>query len=84
MSFFNLIIHSLSIIGVFKYQVFLKSFFLIIILEFFKTDFGIVILLLQFLLSIFSMLILLVSFREKKDELFHSQDNLENIEEVTH
>ena len=84
MSFFNLIIHSFSIIAVFKYQVFLKSIFLIIILEFFKIYFGIINLLLQILLLIFSIIILLVSFREKKDELFSSQENLKNIEEVTH
>ena len=63
---------------------FLKSIFLIIILEFFKIYFGIINLLLQILLLIFSIIILLVSFREKKDELFSSQENLKNIEEVTH
>ena len=34
MSFFNLLIHSLSIIAVFKYQVFLRSTFMIIILAY--------------------------------------------------
>ncbi len=84
MSFLNLVIHSFSIIGVFKYHVFFKSLCLIVIFEFLKPYFGISILFLQILLIIFSILILLVSLREKEDELFRSQDNLKNIEDLTH
>ena len=83
MSFLNLIIHSLSIIGVFKYEVFLKSFFLILVLEFLKPYLGLFIILLQIFLLIFSILILIVSLREKEGEL-RSQDNLKNIEEIMH
>ena len=84
MSLFKLIIHSFSIIAVFKFQVLLRVILLIIALFYLKTHLGIISFLLQFLLIIFSIVIFIVSLREKKKELINSQDNLKNIQDVLH
>ncbi len=84
MSLFKLIIHSFSIIAVFKFQVLLRVILLIIALFYLKTYLGIISFLLQILLIIFSIVIFIVSLREKKKELINSQDNLENIQDVLH
>ena len=69
MSLFKLIIHSFSIIAVFKFQVLLRVILLIIALFYLKTHLGIISFLLQFLLIIFSIVIFIVSLREKKSLL---------------
>ena len=79
MSLYKLIIHSLSIIAVFKNHVFLRSIFLILILQLLKSYFGYLSLIFQILIIIFNSLIFLVSSREKHDELINSQENLKNI-----
>lgn len=79
MSLYKLIIHSLSIIAVFKNHVFLRSIFLILILQLLKSYFGYLSLIFQILIIIFNSLIFLVSLREKHDELINSQENLKNI-----
>ncbi len=84
MSLFKLIIHSFSIIAVFKFQVLLRVILLIIALFYLKTYLGIISFFLQFLLIIFSIVIFIVSLREKKKELINSQDNLKNIQDVLH
>ncbi len=84
MSLFKLIIHSFSIIAVFKFQVLLRVILLIIALFYLKTYLGIISFLLQILLIIFSIVIFIVSLREKKKELINSQDNLKNIQDVLH
>ena len=83
MSLFKLLIHSFSIIAVFKYQVFFRSIFLSIILYFLTLSYGLFYGICQTLIIIFNLIILLVSFREKKKELFKSQDNLKNIKIIT-
>ena len=84
MSLFKLIIHSFSIIAVFKYQVFLRSIFVILLLFLLKSYLGIFTLAIITLLSIFNLMILIVSFREQKEDLLNSQENLKNIKNISH
>jgi len=84
MSFLKLLIHSFSIIAVFKFQVFFRSLILILFFSFLDLSFGTNFYLLSVLILIFNIIILIVSFREKQKELFNSQENLEGTEEITH
>ena len=84
MSFIKLLIHSLSIIAVFKYSVILRSILSLIILTFLIPYQAFISICLQILIISFNLIILLVSLREKKDELMKSQENLLNINEITH
>ena len=84
MSLLKLIIHSFSIIAVFKFQVFLRSIFLILLLFLLESYLGIFTIAITILLIIFNLIILIVSFREQKEELLNSQENLENITNITH
>ena len=84
MSLFKLIIHSFSIIAVFKFNVFLRSIFVILLLFLLKSNLGIFALVTISLIAIFNLMILIVSFREQKEDLLSSQENLENITNVTH
>ena len=76
MSLFKLLIHSFSIIAVFKYQVFLRSAFLILILIYTHSYFGNFTILLQLLIVTFSLMIFITSQREKEKELISSHENL--------
>ena len=84
MSLLNLIIHSFSIIAVFKFHVLVRSVFVILLLFLLKNYLGIFTLAITILLVIFNLTILIISFREQKDELINSQENLENITNITH
>ena len=84
MSLFNLIIHSLSIIAVFKYTVFLRSTFMIIALSFLAKILGSITIILQILIVIFNLLIFIVSMRENQKALFKSNENILNEDEVAH
>ena len=84
MSLFNLIIHSFSIIAVFKYQVFLRSILILIILNYFENYLGFMSLSLKIFIFIFCVVIFLISTREKKTELINSQENLGSIKVITH
>ena len=83
MSLFKLLVHSFSIIGVFKYQVFFRSAAIFVILIFFEAQLGNISIFFQILLLIFNLIILIVSFREKKEELDKSHTNLSNITVIT-
>ena len=83
MSLLNLLIHSFSIIAVFKLQVFLRSLFLILILFFFMQLSEKFSIFLQFIIVLFNALIFGVSFRENQNELINSKYNLEKITEIT-
>jgi len=76
MSLFNLAVHSFSIIAVFKYQVFLRSSFAIIILSFLNNLIGEYSILIQILLVAFNLLIFVVSLRESKKALIESHLNV--------
>tara|TARA_X000001036_G_scaffold349697_1_gene330269 strand:- start:769 stop:1641 length:873 start_codon:yes stop_codon:yes gene_type:complete len=84
MSLLKLLIHSFSIIAVFKYQVFLRSTFLIIILAYFNLYLGNISIFFQILIVLFNLLIFIVSLREKENELKSSQNNLSSIKDITH
>ena len=84
MSLFKLLVHSFSIIAVFKYQVFLRSTFAIIILAYLNIYLGNISIFFQILILLFNLLIFIISLREKKDDLINSHNNLDNIKEITH
>ena len=84
MSLFKLIIHSLSVIAVFKYQVFLRSALIIIGLSYLYSYLGKLIIILQILIVIFNIIIFIVSKREQEKELLNSHNNLENIKKISH
>ena len=58
--------------------------FIILVLMFFKTKLGIISIFFQSVVFLFCIMIYLVSLREKKDELISSQENLKNIQNITH
>ncbi len=82
MSILNLILHSLSIIAVFKYNVFIRSFILLLVLWLMNFSIGLVSIIFQILIILFNFLIFLVSLRENNFELINSQENLSSEEEV--
>ena len=82
MSIFNLAIHSFSIIAVFKKTVFLRSFFMIIILSFLSKTIGQIAIFFQVIIVFFNILIFVVSKRESEKELLNSGENMKN--ESTH
>jgi len=84
MSFLKLLIHSFSIISVFKYQVFLRSTFLIIILTYLNLYLGNISIFFQILIVLFNLVIFIVSLREKENELKSSHNNLSSIKDITH
>ena len=84
MSLYNLGIHSLSIIAVFKYQVFLRTSIALIALAFLNNFFGIQFVIFQILLITFNLLIFVVSRREDEKALFASHQNMLNKIEITH
>ncbi len=84
MSLFKLIIHSLSIIAVFKYQVFLRSTLIIISLAFLTSYIGNISIILQIMIVIFNLLIFIVSKRELEIDLINSHNNLDKIKSITH
>ena len=84
MSLFRLIIHSLSIIAVFKYQVFLRSTIMIIALAFLNSYFGNFSIVLQILIVIFNLIIFIISKREVKKDLINSHNNLGEIKNILH
>ena len=84
MSLFNLLIHSFSIISVFKYQVFLRSSFAIIILSFLNNTIGTCSIFLQIMLVVFNLLIFIVSLRENKQSLLKGDQNVLDKNEITH
>ncbi len=84
MSLFNLAIHSFSIIAVFKYNVLLRSLFLILILFFISKNFLFISTIFQIFVIIFNLIIFSVSFRENESALVESDENILNEENITH
>ena len=83
MSLYKLIIHSLSIIAVFKYQVFLRSTLIIIVLAFLNYYLGSFVLFFQILIVIFNIIIFIISKREHEGNLINSHQNLDNVKKIT-
>ncbi len=84
MSLFKLIIHSFSIIAVFKYHVFFRSTLMLIILAYLNTYLGILTIFFQVTIVIFDLIIFIISQREKEKDLLNSHNNLDNIKKITH
>tara|TARA_Y100000996_G_scaffold359250_1_gene301241 strand:- start:69 stop:746 length:678 start_codon:yes stop_codon:yes gene_type:complete len=84
MSILNLVIHSFSIIAVFKYTVFLRSTFIIILLSFLIKTLGSIVIIFQFLIVFFNLLIFTVSMRESQKALIESKNNLLNENKIIH
>ena len=83
MSLFNLILHSFSIIAVFKYHVFFRSLIFLFVLDYLSNTIDVNLILIQILLIIFCIIIFAVSLREKDDELQKSQENLKSVNVIT-
>ena len=84
MSLFKLLIHSFSIIAVFKYHVFLRSTFIIILLAYSSSTLGNFSIFLIILIVIFNLLIFVISQRESEKDLISCHQNLSEVEEITH
>ena len=84
MSLLKLIIHSLSIIAVFKKIVFVRSVIFIIIVSFFTLNANFIVVAIQMMLVTFNLLIYLVSLREKSEEFANSHKNEESVMEYIH
>ena len=78
MSLLKLIIHSFSILGVFKFQVLFRSiFFLIALFLVYPNFYGII---LGALIAIFTICVFIVSTRESINELENSEKNISSIQ----
>ena len=84
MSLFKLLIHSFSIIAVFKYHVFLRSTFIIILLVYSSSTLGNFSIFLIILTVIFNLLIFVISQRESEKDLVNCHQNLSEVKEITH
>jgi len=84
MSIFKLLIHSFSIIAVFKYQVFLRSTFMVIILSYLNIYIGNLSILFQILIILFNLIVFIASLREKEFDLKNSHNNLLTTKNISH
>ena len=84
MSLFGLIIHSFSIIAVFKYNVFLRSTLMIIALAYLNSYLGSLVIFSQILIVIFNLIIFIISLREKEKDLLNSHNNLNSVKKIAH
>ena len=84
MSIFKLLIHSFSIIAVFKYQVFFRSLLVIIFLGYTSDHSPIISHLTQVLICIFNSIIFMISLRENANELLKSCTNLKDRNIIKH
>ena len=84
MSLLNLGIHSFSIIAVFKSQVFLRGFILVIFIFLFENLFGAATFYLILSLIAFMALIYLNSFRENIEDFVKSEENVDNVKTNIH
>ena len=83
MSLFKLIIHSLSIIAVFKYNVFIRSVLMLIVLTYSDSFIGNLAIFFQILIVVFNLLIFIISMREQEKDLLNSHNNLGTIKKIT-
>ena len=84
MTLFNLVIHSFSIISVFKYSVFLRSTFMIIILSFLTKILGSITIIFQIFIVLFNLLIFIVSMRENEKAFLNSDQNVRDEINIAH
>ena len=79
MSIIGLVIHSFSIIAVFKYQVLIRSLAIYFFLLLFLNKAYITVVLLQSMLVIFTILIFITSRRENSEAVSNSTNQIKDI-----
>ncbi len=84
MSLIKLIIHSFSIIAVFKYNVFIRSTLMLILLAYLNSYLGNLTILFQVLILVFNLIIFIISRREQEKDLLNSHNNLDNVKKILH
>ena len=84
MPLFKLIIHSFSIIAVFKMNVFIRSALLIVLLTYLNPYLGSISIILQCLIVIFNILIYVISMRGDENKLQKIDEKLKETEVFTH
>ena len=84
MSLLKLLIHSFSIIAVFKYRVLISSIVFLGAFHYLGFLIKFNFLFFQTLIVLFNIFIFVVSFRESKKDLENSQLDITNIEDLTH
>ena len=84
MSLFKLVIHSFSIIAVFKYRLFFISLALLTSLHYLGIFIKFNLLFLQILIILLNIFVFIVSFRESEKDLENSKLDIANIENLTH
>ena len=84
MSLINLILHSLSIIAVFKYIVLFRSFLATLILTIIFPLKNAIYILFLTIFILFNAIIFLVSTRENEKNLKESNNNLDKISDIIH
>ena len=84
MPLFKLILHSFSIIAVFKMNVFIRSALFLVLLTYLQPYIGLVSPLLQFIIVVFNILIYLVSKKTNDNKLENIDAELEGVEKITH
>ena len=84
MTLFRLVIHSFSIISVFKYSVFLRSSFMLIIFSFLTPLIGVYAIIFQILLVIFNLLIFIVALRGNKKAFTDCFQNMRDETDIAH
>ena len=84
MSLFKLLIHSFSIIAVFKYRVLILSIIYLAVFHILGILIKFNFLFFQILIVLFNIFIFVVSFRESKEDLENSQRDIADTENLTH
>ena len=84
MSLFKLIIHSLSIIAVFKYNVFFRSALMLILISYLNSYLGNLGIFFKILIIFFNIIIFIVFFKKQEKELLNCHKNLASIKKITH
>ena len=84
MSLIQLMLHSFSIIAVFKSTVFTRSAILIFLASFLGSLLGFYLIIIQILIVIFNILIFLISLREDKKSLLEAHTNVKSQKFLTH
>jgi hypothetical protein len=84
MTLLSLVIHSFSIISVFKYSVFLRSTFMIIMLSFLTEMLGSITIIIQILIVFFNLIIFIISMRENEKAFLNSDQNVRDETNIKH
>ncbi len=84
MPLIKLIIHSFSIMAVFKMDVFIRSALILVLLSYLQTYIGIYSSIFQVLLVFFNILIYILSLQSSHNKLQNTSANQNNVELITH